>query len=85
MGEEDEADAAAPGRRGANRLQVPGVVGARIDHHAGIGAEQIGVGPFQRHRPRVGGDDLQDLGMSRRLSHRLRDCPSYSEENFGVA
>ena len=57
VGEEDDADPAALGGRGEDRLEVAVVVGARVDHRAGALAVEVGVGPFQRHRPRVGGED----------------------------
>ena len=58
-------------RRGADRLEVAGVVGARVDHHAGLGPVEVGVRPLQRHRPRVRGDDPSDLRMTRRDSPRV--------------
>jgi len=45
-------------------VEVAGVGRPRVDDDAGIGAEDVGVGPFQRHRPRVGGDDAKDLGVA---------------------
>ena len=74
VGEQDEADPAALGRRGPDRLQVPRVLGPRIDHHAGVGPIQVGVRPFQRHRPRVRGDDPQNLGVAGCLAHRSSTC-----------
>ena len=59
VGEQDQPDAAALGGRGADRLEVPLVLGPRVDHHTGVRPVEVGVRPFQRHRPRVGGDDPQ--------------------------
>ncbi len=67
VGQQHGADPASILGGGANRLEVTGVVGARVDHQAGIGAVEVGVGPLQRHRPRIGGDETRDLGVARRL------------------
>ena len=64
VGQQHAPDPAPLGRRCADRLQVRGVLGAGVDHDAGVGADQVGVGPFQRHRPRVGGDELRHLGVA---------------------
>ena len=42
-----------------------GVVGAGVDHRAGARAVEVGVGACQGHRPRVGGEDPEDLGVAR--------------------
>jgi uncharacterized delta-60 repeat protein len=71
VGEQDEPDPAAVGRRNPDRLQVSLVLGPGVDHDAGVSPVYVGVRPFQRHRPRVRGDDPQNLGMPGRLAHRL--------------
>ena len=54
-----------PPRRGANRLDVALVVGPGVDHQAGIGAVEVGVGARQRHRARIGREDPLYLGVAR--------------------
>ena len=46
VGEEDRADPAALLGRGADRVEVLGDIGARVDHRAGVGSVEVGVGPL---------------------------------------
>ncbi len=65
MGQQHAPDPAPLDPGGADRIEVPGVLGAGVDDDAGVGADEVGVGPFQGHRPRVGCDDLGDLRVAR--------------------
>ena len=54
VGERDARDAVPLLRRRPDPLEVAGVRRSRVDHPGGL-ADEIGIGPRQRHRPRIRG------------------------------
>jgi hypothetical protein len=68
VGQEDGADGLGLVQ---DRQDVPGVVGARIDHHRGASPDHPRVGALQGERPRIRSEDAEDPGHTITVAARL--------------